>query len=195
MGDLHRPVPERPRKGSTPSLTASDDSSEDHPCVSHRAARESMCPSSAGTRVPPGGHDDETRQARAFDPAHPRRPQAGAHDVRRQGPGLPVSADRAGAPAGRGAERPRHPARRRGLRLVERVRRAVRDAGRREAGGRRAEVHPLPHLRAVLAHPAGDADRPQSPLGRDGRHHGDSPRRRPATTRCARTPRRRCRSP
>ena len=60
-----------------------------------------------------------------------------------------------------------------GLRLVERVRRAVRDAERGAPRGRRAEVQPLPHDGAVLADAGGAAERPQPPHGRDGRHHRD----------------------
>ena len=74
----------------------------------------------------------------------------------------------AGAP-----ERPGRPDRRRGLRLVERVRRAVRDAERGAARGRRPEVQPLPHDGAVLADARGAAERPQPPHGRHGRDHGD----------------------
>ena len=72
----------------------------------------------------------------------------------------------AGAP-----ERARHPARRRRLRRVERVRRAVRDADGRAAGRERPEVQPLPHDGAVRADAGCAADRPQPPHGRDGRHH------------------------
>ena len=59
------------------------------------------------------------------------------------------------------------------VRRVERVRRAVRDADRRAAGRGWAAVQPLPHDGAVLADPAGAADRPQPSRGRDGRHHRD----------------------
>ena len=74
-----------------------------------------------------------------------------------------------------------------GLRRVQRVRRAVRDADRRAAGRRRAEVQPLPHHRAVLADRAGAAHRPQPPLGRHGRHHRDRDVGARATARCGRT--------
>ena len=43
----------------------------------------------------------------------------------------------------------------------------------RAAGGRGAEVHPLPHHGAVLADARGAAVGPQPPHGRDGRHHRD----------------------
>ena len=62
-------------------------------------------------------------------------------------------------------------ARRRRLRGIERVRWAVRDAGRGAARGGRAEVHPVPHHGAVRADAAGVAHRPQPPLGGDGLHH------------------------
>ncbi len=82
----------------------------------------------------------------------------------------------AAAAAGR-AQRADHPDRRRRLRLVQRLRRALPDAERGEAGGGRPEVQPLPHHRAVLADAAGAADRPQPPLRRHGRHHRDRHRR------------------
>ena len=82
-----------------------------------------------------------------------------------------LPADRAAAATGGGAQRARHPARRRGLRRLERVRRAVPHADRRTAGRRRPEVQPLPHHGAVCADPCRAADRPQPPLGGDGRHH------------------------
>ncbi len=85
----------------------------------------------------------------AFPPIEPLLPPAGAPNV----------LDRA--------------ARRRGLRGVERVRRAVPDADRGPAGGGRADVQPVPHHGAVRADPRGAADRPQPPLGRDGQHHRD----------------------
>ena len=49
----------------------------------------------------------------------------------------------------------------------------VPHADRRAAGRGRPEVQPLPHHGAVRADPAGAADRPQPPLGRDGQHHRD----------------------
>ena len=64
-----------------------------------------------------------------------------------------VPAHRAAAAAGGSAERARHPARRRRLRRLERVRRALPHADGRAAGGRRAEVQPLPHHGAVRADP------------------------------------------
>ena len=63
--------------------------------------------------------------------------------------------------------------RRRRLRRVERVRRAVRDAERGAPRGGRPEVQPLPHDGAVLADAGGAAERPQPPHGRHGRHHRD----------------------
>ena len=41
------------------------------------------------------------------------------------------------------------------------------------AGLRRSEVQPVPHHGALRPDPAGDAHRPQSPLGGDGQHHRD----------------------
>ena len=61
---------------------------------------------------------------RARRPADPRRHTGRADDVRREGPGDVVPADRAAAAAGGRAERAHRPARRRRLRRVERVRRA-----------------------------------------------------------------------
>ena len=58
-------------------------------------------------------------------------------------------------------------------------------------GGRRAQVHSLPHDGAVLADSAGAADRPQSSLGGHGWHHRDRDLGARATTRYCRTPRRR----
>ena len=60
-----------------------------------------------------------------------------------------------------------------GFGAVERLRRSLPDAERRDAGGERAEVQPLSHDGAVLADAPGAADRPQPPLGRHGRHHRD----------------------
>ena len=52
---------------------------------------------------------------------------------------------------------------------------------------RRAEVHALPHDRAVLADARGAAVGPEPPHGRDGRDHRDGDVGARATTRCART--------
>ena len=92
--------------------------------------------------------------------------------VRRQGPGRVVPCDRAAAATGGRAQRACHPARRRRLRRVERVRRAVRDADGRAAGRERPEVQPLPHDGAVRTDAGRPADRAQPPLGGHGRHHG-----------------------
>ncbi len=43
----------------------------------------------------------------------------------------------------------------------------------RAPGGERAQVHALPHDRALLAYAPGAPDRPQPPRGRHGRHHRD----------------------
>ena len=112
------------------------------------------------------------RHARTMLPI-PDRPVAGADDLRREGSGHGVSADRAVAPAGGCAERADRAARRRGLRCVERVRWSVPDADCGAARGGRPEVQPVPHDGAVRADAPGAADRPQPPLGRDGQHHRD----------------------
>ena len=103
----------------------------------------------------------------SFPPIEPLRPPAGAPNV----------LDR--------------PARRRGLRRLERVRRAVLDAHRRAARRERAEVQPLPHDRAVLADAPGAADRAATTTRSAWAGSPRSPPRRRATTRSARTPRRR----
>ncbi len=59
------------------------------------------------------------------------------------------------------------------LRCIVGVRRPVRHPGGRAAGRRRVEAQPLSHHGAVLAHPAGAADRTQPSLGRHGRDHRD----------------------
>ena len=64
-----------------------------------------------------------------------------------------------------------------GFGAVERLRRPDPHAGRRAAGGERAQVQPLPHHRALLADAGGPADRAQPPHGRHGRDHGDRHRR------------------
>ena len=108
-------------------------------------------------------------------------------------PDTQVPADRAAAPAQGRAQRPGHPHRRRRLRLVERLRRPLPDAERGEAGGRRPEVQPLPHHRALLADAPGAADRPQPPFGAAWAASPRSPPARRATARCCPTPCRRSR--
>ena len=103
----------------------------------------------------------------------PDRAFAGLVTYDAKDPDTSFSSDRAVAAAGRRAERAGRAHRRRRLRRVERVRRTDRHAGRRAAGGQRAEVQPVPHHRAVLADPAGPAHRSQPSLGRHGRHHRD----------------------
>ena len=56
--------------------------------------------------------------------------------------------------------------RRRRLRRLVRLRRAVQHPGRRAAGRKWAEAQPVSHHRVVLPHPPGVADRAQPPLGR-----------------------------
>ena len=65
------------------------------------------------------------------------------------------------------------------------------NADRLAANG--AEVHPLPHHRAVLAHPRGAVERPQPPRRRHGRHHGAGDVRAGLQLDPARTPARRWR--
>ena len=92
---------------------------------------------------------DAKDPATAFPPIEPLRPPEGAPNV------LVVLIDDAG------------------FGVVERVRRAVRDAELRAPRRKGAEVQPLPHDRAVLADAPGAAHRPQPPRGRDGRDHRD----------------------
>ena len=102
------------------------------------------------------------------------RPAARRCDhIRGQGPRHEVPADHAAPSARWGAERAHRAHRRRRLRRLERLRRAVQHAEFRATRGRRAEVHPLPHDRPVLADARRTAQRPEPPLGRDGRHHRD----------------------
>ena len=75
------------------------------------------------------------------------------------------------APAGRAQRRDRADRRHR-LRAQQRVRRADQHADAGEAGGRRAEVQPLPHHRAVQPDARGAADRPQPPREQRRRDHG-----------------------
>ena len=90
-------------------------------------------------------------------------------------------------PPGGCAERAGGPARRRRLRCLERVRRAVPHADRRAARRRWAAVQPVPHHGAVRADPPGAADGPQPPLRRHGQHHRDGDLGAGAVARCART--------
>ena len=48
---------------------------------------------------------------------------------------------------------------------------------RREAGGGRVEVQPVPHHRPLLSDSGGAVDRAQPPFCRHGRHHRDRHRR------------------
>ena len=75
-------------------------------------------------------NDERQRHAHARRAAHSRRHPAGAHDVRRERPRHEIPADRSAASARGRAERSRRTDRRRGIRRVERVRRAVPDAER-----------------------------------------------------------------
>ena len=103
----------------------------------------------------------------------PDRQHVGLDDLRREGSGHVVPADRAAAAAGRRAQRARGAARRRRLRLLVGLRRPVPDTGLRAPGEQRAALQPLPHHGAVLADAPGAADRAQPPRGRHGRDHRD----------------------
>ena len=105
--------------------------------------------------------------------ADPRRQARRPHHVRRQGPEHQVPTHHGAAAPGGRAQRADRADRRRRLRRVLGLRRPVPHAGRRAAGRGRGEAQPLPHHRAVLADPPGDADRPQPPFGRHGRDHRD----------------------
>ena len=110
-------------------------------------------------------------------PSHPGSTTFRADHLRREGSGHEVSADQGRAAAEGRAQRAGDPHRRRRLRRDQRVRRSVPDPELREAREGRAEVHALPHDRAVLADAAGAAHRPQPSLGRHGRHHRNRDRR------------------
>ena len=83
--------------------------------------------------------------------------------------------------------------RRRRLRRVERVRRAVRTPNAERLAAERAEVHPLPHHGALLADPGGAADAAATTTPWAWAASPRSRPRRPGTTRSGRTPARRSR--
>ena len=114
-----------------------------------------------------------TRPTRAHDVADSGSSGPRVDDVRRQGPGDGVRADRAVAPARGCTERVDRAPRRRRVRRVQRVRGPMPDAGGRAARGGWFEVQPFPHDRSVRSNTPGAVDRPQSPLGGDGQHHRD----------------------
>ena len=101
----------------------------------------------------------------------PNEAYAGPVLLRRQRPGGSLPADPGDPAACWRAERPGGPHRRHGIRGVERLRRADQHPDRGAAGGQRAQVHPLPHHRPLLAVAGGAADRAQPSLGRDGIDH------------------------
>ena len=140
-----------------------------------------------------GGPTHEPRAELPSDPADPPPGGARTHDVRREGPGHGVPADRAADATEGCAERPGHPARRRRVRRLQRVRWSVQHPDRRAAGRGRSEVQPVPHHGAVRADEAGHAHRPQPPLRRHGQHHRDGDLGSRATPRCCRTTRHRWR--
>ena len=120
--------------------------------------------------------EDRTHGPRAELPSDPADPPPGGarpDDVRREGPRHGVPADRAAEPPEGRAERPGHPARRRRVRRLQRVRGSVRHSDRRAAGRGGPEVQPVPHDSPVRADEAGHAHRPQPPLRGDGQHHRD----------------------
>ena len=113
--------------------------------------------------------DDVLRQVLPI----PDRAYVGLTTYDAKDPDTALPADPRHPAAEGGAERPGRPARRRGIRRQQRVRRARQHADRREAGGQWPQVQPLPHDRALLADPGSAAERTQPPLGRHGRHHRD----------------------
>ena len=141
----------------------------DHPCRPHAGRRASGSEDDREESHVSSQSDDVQRQVLPIPDRPARRPD----HLRREGPRHVVPADRAAAPARGRAERARRPHRRLRLRRLERIRRALRDTDRRAPGRQRAQVQPLPHDRALLADPPGAAHRPQPPLGRHGRDHGD----------------------
>ena len=133
---------------------------------------------------PVNGH----QRSRSGDPADPGPALRRGHDLRREGSGHVLSADRA------------DPAARRARRTSSSSSSTTPASARNSAFGgpcrtptferlaaERPQVHPLPHHRAVLADARGAAVRPQPPHRRHGRHHRDRRRRRPATARCGPT--------
>src|SRR5215207_8685594 len=79
------------------------------------------------------------------------------HHLRREGSRDFLPADRAAAPAEGRPERARDPARRRGLRRLQRLRRALLNADRGTTRRERPKVQPLPYDRALLADATGVA--------------------------------------
>ena len=110
-------------------------------------------------RVYDGPVYEDAKDPRArFDPIEPLRPPAGAPNV------LIVLLDDVGFGASSAFGGP------------------CRTPDRRAARPGRTVVLALPHDRPVRADPAGAADRPQPPRGRDGRHHRGRDRRHPGYT-------------
>ena len=126
--------------------------------------------------------DSGRRAAKLADPAVQAQPRHPARRARRN-----RAADPSATRARRRAERRHRAHRRHGLRRVERLWRSVRHADCRAAGDERSQVHPLSHHGALLADPAGAADRAQPSFGQHGRHHASSPRDSPATPPSGRT--------
>ena len=94
-------------------------------------------------------------------------------DVRREGPGHLLPADRADAAAQGCTERADRADRRLRVRGVERLRGSDTDPDIRAARGRGVALHPVPHDCALLTDPRGAALGAQPPQRRHGRHHRD----------------------
>ncbi len=132
--------------------------------------RDQRVPDDPNRKATPHGTGADDRSERASDPA---ASPPGSRHLRREGSGHDVPADRRAAPAGQRSQRADRDARRRGLRVVERVRRSVQHADRGAARRARAEVQPVSHDGAVLTDAPGVADGSESPLRGNGRDHRD----------------------
>ena len=124
-------------------------------------------------RTDPGGTHARKPTAAPRCPARSRCHARRADDLRREGPRHLVPADRAAAPPA-GAPNVL-------VVLLDDVGFGASSAfggpistpNAERLAAKRAEVHPLPHHGALLAHARGAAERPQPPHRRHGRHHGD----------------------
>jgi hypothetical protein len=102
----------------------------------------------------------------------PDRPNTGPVTYDAKDPDTSFPPDLAAAAAGGRPECSDHPSRRRWLRCLERLRWTLRDAHRREPGGRRPQIQSLPHDRALGPDPPGAAERAQPSLGGNEWDHG-----------------------
>ena len=132
-----------------------------------------------GWRSPEGRHTEEDAPMSSRDRLErtvlpiPDQPPVGVTTYDAKDPATSLPAHRAAAAAGGRAERA-HRADRRRAASAPRAPSAARSPPRRSsASPSRASSTPLPHDRALLAHPAGAAHGPQPPLGGHGRHHRD----------------------